>query len=251
MDFSFDNVKREKANAMMRYRRVRKLANLFRLFEVVLALILVSWFTTQLPFIVEIFGNYFKKLCVVIISPRFVFVIGNAIIITLFLKSDQFSSKSSSNSSNEEVNLYEEFVKKNNENRQKICMEVSSFSSSPKEEIVFEDKETVCEVSSVPVPVPRDSPLRTPRTNKLRDAQRKSYRRTQSENIKRDEVLQKPEKKLRRSETEKYRTFGGKSSVGEKELSNEEFQRTIEAFIAKQAMFRWEESMAVVLHNQS
>ncbi|KAF5199807.1 hypothetical protein FRX31_010606 [Thalictrum thalictroides] len=112
--------------------------------------------------------------------------------------------------------------------------------------IVFEDKETVSEVISVTVPVPRDSPPRSPRTSKPR----KSYRRTQSENVK-HEILEKPEKELRRSETEKCRTFDRKKSVGENELSNEEFQRTIEAFIAKQAMFRWEESMAIVLQNQS
>ncbi|KAF9609495.1 hypothetical protein IFM89_016581 [Coptis chinensis] len=251
MDFSFDNVKAEKAHAMKRYHRLRKIASLFRLLEIFIVLFLFSWFSTQLPSVIQIITKYFKKFCVLLISPRFVFLIGNAIIITLFVKSGQFSSNTSS-SSNEETSLYEEFVK-NSENCQKIVT-----TTTTTEEVVFQDKETVCEEKKKCPGMPRDTNIISP-PHSPRDAQKKKpYRRSQSENVKREISDKVPGKELRRSETEKcqreVKISGedfGKISDGEKEMSNEELQRRFEAFIAKQMKFHWEESMAIVVQNQS
>ena len=56
--------------------------------------------------------------------------------------------------------------------------------------------------------------------------------------------------KLRRSETEKCRNLEHSHDIlyYQDDLSSEEFQRKIEAFIAKEKKFRREESSAIVLH---
>ncbi|KAL5704700.1 hypothetical protein ACHQM5_023090 [Ranunculus cassubicifolius] len=239
----FDNIKREKAKAMMKYRRLRKLANFFRLFEVMLALLMFSWLSTRLPTVLEIFATFLKKLSVLVVSSRFVFLIGNAIIVTLFLKSGQLSA---SNSSKDEANIYEEFVK-NSENRPPKI-------HSEKEEIVFQDKKTVFQEMSVP----RDSPPRTPR-NLVRESppntprsvhrDKKIYRRSQSDSVK-CEIIENPEKMLRRSGTEISRDLENVAVKVEEDISNEEFQRKIDEFLARHAKFHWDESMAIVVQNQ-
>lgn len=247
MDYTseFDNVKSEKAKAMVKYRRMRKVANMFRLFEIVLALILFSWLSTCLPSVVQISVHYLKKLSVVVVSPRFVFFIGNAIILTLFLNSGHFSKKEPKEKE-ENTNLYEEFVK-SSETRQKIYAQEAK---SPVQEIVYQDKQTVHEQIAVPpVAIHPASPPLTPKGGRRRDAQKKTYRRSKSESVK-TVVEENPQKELRRSETETRQVLenSGKS-IAELEMSNEEFQKTIEAFIAKQAKFHWEESMAIVVQN--
>lgn len=80
----------------------------------------------------------------------------------------------------------------------------------------------------------------------------KAIRRTKSDKFERVVPA-----KLRRSETEDCRKMlrSGEETVPEDpedDLSNEEFRRSIEAFIEKQKRFRHqEESRAIVLQNQS
>jgi hypothetical protein len=61
----------------------------------------------------------------------------------------------------------------------------------------------------------------------------------------------KQRKQLRRSETEKLRETEKENLYPQDKLSNEEFQRAIDAFIAKQMRFLREESSAIVVHNTS
>jgi len=79
------------------------------------------------------------------------------------------------------------------------------------------------------------------------------YRRSQSEKIKVDAAGKPPRRKqLLRSETEKRSDSSPEILYPQDELSNEEFQRAIEAFIAKQLRFlREEESSAIVVQNPS
>lgn len=77
----------------------------------------------------------------------------------------------------------------------------------------------------------------------------KAIRRTKSDKFER--VIPA---KLRRSETEDYRKMlrSGEETVPEDPEDDEEFRRSIEAFIEKQKRFRHqEESRAIVLQNQS
>ncbi|KAE8716884.1 hypothetical protein F3Y22_tig00110108pilonHSYRG00088 [Hibiscus syriacus] len=84
---AFD-IKLQKRNAMSKQHQLCKVANLLRFVEVCILLVLISRFTTHLP---VAFGEYFRGLSVLLVSPRFVFVVGNAIVITLFAKAGQFS----------------------------------------------------------------------------------------------------------------------------------------------------------------
>ncbi|PIA55814.1 hypothetical protein AQUCO_00700261v1 [Aquilegia coerulea] len=254
-----DNVKVEKANAMKKYNRLKKIADLFRFFEICVVLILLSWFSTRLPVTFRIFSDYFRYIYVVVVSPCFVFLLGNIIILTLFLKSGQFGQNSTGSCSG--TDLYDEFVK-NSSNRDKIRSDISSpvpevKISTPVPEVVVEEKE-----SSAPAPeivVYQDKQIQSEEqkvTNThletTKDETKKIYRRTQSENLKQHE---KPKRDLRRTKTEKSSSSSSsnsrenekeESNVVEEELSNEEFQRRIEAFIAKQVKFLREESMAIV-----
>ncbi|KAA8547395.1 hypothetical protein F0562_003741 [Nyssa sinensis] len=210
---NFDNVKAEKANAMLR-----------------------------------ISGEYFRRLIIVIVSPAFVFVVSNVIVITLLAKSGQLSCQKPT-VNNVETDLYEEFIR-NSENHVNFRFETSPPAPEPKE-IFFQDKQIISEMNTITSN--HKSNESTTDTDTVSES--KVYR-SQSENRK-TESSEKPCGKLRRSETEKcreYVIFGeirGETSCLVDKLSNEEFQRTIEAFIAKQMRFHQEEKIAIVLHNHS
>ncbi|XP_057783110.1 uncharacterized protein LOC131000976 [Salvia miltiorrhiza] len=87
------NIKMVKANAISRYRRVE---TLFRVVELLVVAIVVSRFSTKLS------GEYFRKISVALISPRSVFLVGNAIVLVLFFKSGRFSGN----------DFYDEYVEK-------------------------------------------------------------------------------------------------------------------------------------------
>ncbi|KAF6166695.1 hypothetical protein GIB67_005557 [Kingdonia uniflora] len=216
--FNFDNVKAEKTQAMLRYNRLRKIGNLFRLIELFVALFLFSWFTFRLPFAFKISTDYFRQLYIVLFSPRFVFFVGNLIVVTLFVKSGQFSGQGSNSAGGSD--LYDEFVM-NRVHRHNVAVETP----------VFQDKEIVCEAVDTVV------------------VDRKVFRRSQSEDMKKSFCVEKPKRELRRAETEVRRKVDVSDecvSDSDEEMSNEEFQRKIEAFIAKQVKFHRQESMAIV-----
>lgn len=207
----------EKAIAMRRYRRIRKIAIFFRFLEACLALFFLTWFSSRLPIAAKSSGDFFRQLCIFLISPRFVFFFGNAIVLTLFFKSGQFSGRSPAGGSSG-IDLYDEFLK-NSESHPKIRAE---------EEIVYETKNVI---------------LENPKT---RSDTRKEYRRSVSEGF----PAEKGREALRRSETEvggrAMESGGSAPEAGELSREDEEFRRTIEEFIAKQKRFRREESMAIV-----
>ena len=221
--FEITNIKVEKANAIHKHRRIRKMASLFRIVEICVILILVSRFTLQLPFAVKISAEYFKDFALFLVSPRFVFILGNVIVAILFGKSGQFSLQDSAKK-DPANDFYREFVQKSEKTQNIHRYEVEN-----------REKKSIC-------------------TEKLlcdeayTSLQTKGYRRSQSENFKRVNC-EKSCRELRRGGTEKFKksTNPGerlvKSSFPEDKMSNEEFRRTIEAFIARQQKFRMEEEL--------
>ncbi|KAG6436234.1 hypothetical protein SASPL_101119 [Salvia splendens] len=109
----FENVKVEKANAISSYRSVKRITTLFRVVELLLFAIVVSRFSTALP--LKLSGEYFRTISVALISPRFVFLLGNAIVVILFFKSGQFSAQEGEGI----ADFYEEFVEKCRKNEEK------------------------------------------------------------------------------------------------------------------------------------
>lgn len=221
--FEITNIKVEKANAIHKHRRLRKMASLFRIVEICVILILVSRFTFQLPLAVKISGEYFKDFALFLVSPRFVFILGNVIVAILFAKSGQFSSQGSAKK-DPGKDFYTEFVQKSEKTQNIHPYEVEN-----------RGKQSIC-------------------TEKLlcdeeyTSLQTKSYRRCQSENFKRVNC-EKSCRELRRGGTEKFKKITNpgerlvKNSFPEDKMSNEEFRRTIEAFIARQQRFRREEEL--------
>lgn len=106
--FNFDNIKAEKANAISRYQRMQRITTLFRVVELCFVLIVVSKFSTQLSLPPNLSGEYFKGIAVAMISPRFVFLVGNAIVLVLFFKSGRFSGKDGDGI----ADFYDEYVEK-------------------------------------------------------------------------------------------------------------------------------------------
>ncbi|KAL5788661.1 hypothetical protein ACOSP7_005610 [Xanthoceras sorbifolium] len=222
--FRVNNIQVEKANAITKHhRQLRKMTNLFRLIEICVILLVLSRFSSQLSLAVKNSGGYFKDLAGFLVSPRFVFIVGNLIVITLFAKSGQFSAQDSpgKGSGND---FLKEFAEKS-EKTQNIH----------RYEIEYREKQSICAEKVV-----SDGPHTS--------SEIKNYQRSQSENLRRVSC-NKPCRELRRSETEKCRksTNPGakKSPYPEDEMSNEEFRRTVEDFIARQQKFRREEEYSV------
>lgn len=223
--FSISNIKLEKANAMKKHRQLQKIANFFRFLEIFIVLALISRFSVQLPVAVKNSSEYFKDLTVILVSPRFVFIIGNAIVITLFAKSGQFSGQDPSGK-NSRTDLYDEFVEKSERIQSLHGYEAgnSDRQSSSVEYIVTEETSPSAEI--------------------------KNYQRSESEKLDRG-TRNKLCRELRRSATEKCRESVGsgegwmKISYPEDRMSNEEFRCTVEAFIARQKRFRRDEENSV------
>lgn len=106
--FKFDNIKAEKANAISTYQRMQRITTLFRVLELSALLIIVSKFSTQLPLPSNLSGEYFRGIAVAMISPLFVFLVGNAIVLVLFFKSGRFSGKDGDGI----ADFYDEYVEK-------------------------------------------------------------------------------------------------------------------------------------------
>lgn len=205
--FSF-NLQAEKTNAILKHRKLQRVTTLLRLVEVCVVLVLISRLSLKLPVVVRSSSEYIKDFSVFMNSPCFVFLAGNVIIITLFVQ----GLGKNVHEETEHDDIYEKFVRKD------------------KEQIRKNDCSTVEEGDN-----------REVEEEKVKRGVKKGYcyRRCESE------VLKKRRRVLRRCESENNK--GRKSIEGggeeemvmrisypEDEMSNEEFRRTVEAFIAKQ-----------------
>ncbi|KAM5576092.1 hypothetical protein ABKV19_007122 [Rosa sericea] len=254
---SFDNVKAEKASAMRRYNRLRTIARLFRLAELCVAAVLLSWTFTRLPFALRISLDYLRLFSGVVSSPLFVFLVCNAIIVSLFAKSRNVTASASASASPQdpkddvETQLYDEFT---NNCGGKMSNSGNDVVSTVKEEVVYQDKQIISEVNAADPKPETDSNSGAGSDSDSGLEFPKAIRRTKSEKFERVVPA-----KLKRSDTDDCRKMlrSGEETVPEDfnpedDLSNEEFQRAIEAFIEKQKRFRHqEESLAIVLQNQS
>ncbi|MBA0686672.1 hypothetical protein Goari_014260 [Gossypium aridum] len=234
--FYFHNVKTEKVKAMRKYNRLRSIAKVFRIFEVLSALLFLAWTAERVPFAVKISGEFVLKLGGIIASPFFVFLICNVIIITLIAKSGIFSAVRNADSE-----VCEEIIKTADTHSKSVSQE----------EIVYQDKEIISEVNTSTRECEDMEPEPEPESDSDFEADNpRVYRRSKSEKLEREKV----KKELRRSESEKKCRIienMDEKLFPEDDLSNEEFQRAIEDFIAKQLRFRREESLSIVLQSQA
>ncbi|KAM0028872.1 hypothetical protein Hdeb2414_s0018g00519321 [Helianthus debilis subsp. tardiflorus] len=76
-----------KTTAISNNHRLHKITTLIRFTETFFLLIIISNFSSQLPAAVKLAGDYLHSSSLTIFSPKFVFLIGNLIILILFLRS--------------------------------------------------------------------------------------------------------------------------------------------------------------------
>lgn len=193
---------------------------MLRFVEVFVVLVLISKLTINFPVAVKNSGGCFRDLSVSLVSPRFVFIVGNLIVITLFAKSGQFSGQNSTGKGSGN-DLYEEFLNRSEKNQAIHHYRTEYLQKQRKTEQKQgkpEGKRSNSEVDSVKI---------------------KNYQRSSSEKM----IRPRSNKPLRRSETVKFEKSSDLSrktvrdSYPEDHMSNEEFQNIIESFIERQKRF--------------
>ncbi|XP_027347957.1 uncharacterized protein LOC113859357 [Abrus precatorius] len=223
-------LKTEKANAIRRHNIFGAISKTLRILELCIVLILLSWILTRLPFALSLSVQFLRRLAAFAASPLFVFAVSNAIIAALLAQSARSAAHHSADG------LYRQFL-----NSRHIYAPPSEPSAPPPHaspEVEFHDKQVIAETVQDRARACADP-----------GAEVAKYRRSQSEKWKGDAGKVTRRRQLRRSETEKQRENSPQILYPQDKLSNEEFQRAIEAFIAKQMRFLREESSAIVVQN--
>ncbi|XP_028765627.1 uncharacterized protein LOC114723697 [Neltuma alba] len=252
------NLRAEKAKAIHKHRQLQKIASFFRFAEVCVVLVLISRLSFQLPIAVKNSSEYFRDVSVFIVDPRFVFLIGNVIIVALFTLSGQFSAQNSESKSLE-PDFYQEFVQNSTRSLEKQSLKTEYGMKNPEiyedlpnnsseKQIVttgrLEGNQIKYRENQSPKHIIRAEKNKSKKTEDTtsRSMEVTVYRRCQSGNLL--SVMGSEESKpvLRRSETDNSRKKG---SYPEDGMSNEEFRLTIEAFIARQQRLRMEEESYV------
>ncbi|KAL6576126.1 hypothetical protein OROHE_000597 [Orobanche hederae] len=221
-DFDHENVIRAEKSKINGLRE--NIKKLFRVVEISLVLISLTWASNRLPLAVRLSADFLRQILNVVVGHLFVFLLGNVIVLTLFLKSPRRHQQDFQDTDG--ADFCREFMDSADGGAHLA-------GEPPPEEIVYQDKQTILEVA----------------------ARVKIHRRSQSDDTcstgRSSEKKSSPEEdfgddegggRLRRTE----RLRGAVDVVDE--LSNEEFQKTIEAFIAKQVEFHQQEKVAIVLH---
>ncbi|KAJ8429815.1 hypothetical protein Cgig2_004399 [Carnegiea gigantea] len=252
--YEFDAIKIEKAKAMQRYRTFKKIATIVRSLEIFVVVVLISWSvfrsSAYLPVAINFSGAFLRRVSSLLFCPHFVFLLGNAIIITLFANSREKTSS--------EKSVRDEIFSVS-------AADSISAEKSGGGDVEESEPEVAKAVVYVPPP-PAETAIvevaekREPEVVvKAVEEETRTYRRSQSaveKVIGEEEVKEKIE--LRRSRTVPRRKIGdGEAAMAARrrrmsdvdDLSSEEFRRRVEAFIEKQQKFLREESKALVLTN--
>ncbi|KAL3634297.1 hypothetical protein CASFOL_021351 [Castilleja foliolosa] len=235
----FDNVQHEKEKAMARFNRFRRIAKLWQFLEGLVVLGLIQWATGGFAAAVKVTGGCLVEFLLKYLhNHHVVFLIGNAIIISLFLLCRQ------SESSGDGGNLYDDYVKYSEvsvsaQQREPALSPspIAAEAHDPVEEsgggdgekqIVVRAPEAVVEVK------PQCDDVAVAIEKAKRRIQR--FERTQSEKLKREISVKRRRPELRRSETDNRLETVSESAAEVSEietLSNEEFRRRVDAFIDK------------------
>lgn len=239
------------------YTLYTSIAHTFRVLQLCTSLLLLYWILTCLSSAVQISRLYLHSFANLIASPLFVFFISNAIIATLLANSRRVTGQNS-DGRNVEMELFLELTKKNADHAE-LPLEVHAEQSRVAEQMHCQDKQIVSDNTTARTlenQVEFDAHTDTDSSAEIESDYPKAYRRSQSENLTGASAKQAT-RNLRRSETEKCRETARscgnpwENLYSHDKMSNEQFQRTIEAFIAKQVRFLREESLAIVVPKQS
>ncbi|XP_073158067.1 uncharacterized protein [Henckelia pumila] len=208
----FCNVRVEKANAISKYVKIQRITAVFRFLELFVFTIIVVRFCSHFPFSVKSPGEHFRGFLLTLISPRFVFLIGNLIVAVLLLNSGRFSAGKG-------TDFYDEYVEKCRRNHP------TSGKGKPRDVEVMNRSasEKVLRVAQV-------------------EERRRELRRSMTERCQRSATNASSGRKNAAAAN------GGITSYcAEDEMSGEEFRQAVEAFIARQQrLLREEEALSDV-----
>ncbi|KAG6406437.1 hypothetical protein SASPL_134039 [Salvia splendens] len=202
----FDDVKFEKEKAVARFNRLRRMTRLRQIVEVASVFVAVSWCSARAPaldFATRLFNHH-------VIA----FLVGNAIVVLLFVLCRHSDGGASA------ADLYDDFVRYSEAARappppeqSEEVAEAEIGDGDCQKQIVVDECDDVTKVIEKAA------------------RQMKKFQRNRSEMTLRCEVVVRPE--LRRSETENRRNTVNTEAAEIENLSSEEFQRRVDAFIDK------------------
>ncbi|KAL2521075.1 hypothetical protein Fot_24998 [Forsythia ovata] len=242
----FNNVKFAKAKTIARFNLFQKIAKPFQFLQVLVVCALVFLSLKHIPTVVRISGECWLKLSAYLFNYHVVFLTGNAIIVLLFVLCRQNEVSRNHTAAGD---LFDDCVKHREVHQ---CLSSVSISNTENELIppdgeegggggdeVIEEKRILCTDYNINSVAKCDEV-----TMAIEKAtwQIKRFQWMQSEKLKR-EITVKPLRKLRRSETENLR-MTPIAGADIETLSNEEFQRTVQAFIYKHRRFFLEQKLA-------
>ncbi|KAL0921479.1 hypothetical protein M5K25_008556 [Dendrobium thyrsiflorum] len=222
-------MEREKDTATRRFRRFRHIGRLLRFLELAGAFVVLSYSYYYVPSIARNSGVFLRRAAVVLISPTFVFLLGNVIVVVLFAKSGQIASSSESGSALAGADGSDE---------------ISSNLSYPTpphlgeaEEVVYEDKEVCVEIRASP---------RSPseELEKIREEPKILLLETEVSSGEAKSSSSPPLK------LPQVKAVAAQDRVdAEAEEDADQFRRTVEEFIAKQQRFQRQESLSVISYS--
>ncbi|KAL3505319.1 hypothetical protein ACH5RR_035160 [Cinchona calisaya] len=261
----FDNVKFEKEKAMARFNRFRKITKILQFLEVSVALLLISWSSTRIPGALKISGRCLFEVANYLFNPHIVFVIGNAIIVAVFvLCRENNAGKENSG----EGDIYDNYLRHSEAHaraqERKVSVSQRDENPAPEPPATPEikdlidgsgggDEEEDEDEKQIVYVFPEEKTEQFDAvTTAIEEATEKiqTFQRIQSQKLKREIAVKNPRVDLRRSETVKV----GRLRTTERpemtsfdtvdKLSNEEFNLTIEAFIKRHQKFLIEQKLA-------
>lgn len=224
----FDNIKFEKEKAVARFNRFRRLLKLWQLLEVFVVFGLISWSSARLPAVLRITGGYFVEFSTYLFNHHVVFLIGNAIIVLLFMLCRQNDDVSLSGGGD----FYDDYVKYSEAAHRRETATLQDDMPAEESGSVSKEKQIVLRTEERKG-IPQCDDVAAAIEKATRQINR--FQRTQSEKLK-QEIAVRPRRELRRSETENNRETVSSSPSDASEietLSNEEFRRRVDAFIDK------------------
>ncbi|KAK8933806.1 hypothetical protein KSP39_PZI015525 [Platanthera zijinensis] len=213
----------EKETATRRFLMFQQIGHLLRCLEVAGALLLLSYSSSYVPAVARNSGEILRRAAAVLISPSFVFLLGNAIVLVLFAKSGQIVSSTESETA---------AGVSDTDGSGNICRDLS-YPPPPHlkeaEEVVYEDKAMCVEIRASALIESEDLEAIGDETKILP---------TEKEIVVGDRENPPAQQMKARDRQD-----------GEGDEDAEQFRRTIEEFIAKQQRFQRQESLTVVTYS--
>ncbi|KAK8937744.1 hypothetical protein KSP40_PGU008935 [Platanthera guangdongensis] len=213
----------EKKTATRRLLRFQQIGHLLRCLEVAGAFLLLSYSSSYVPAVARNSGEILRRAAAVLISPSFVFLLGNAIVLVLFAKSGQIVSSTESETA---------AGVSDTDGSGNICRDLS-YPPPPHlkeaEEVVYEDKAVCVEIRASGLIQSEDLEAIGDETKML----------PTGEEIVVGDRENPPAQQMKAQDRQD----------GEGDEDAEQFRRTIEEFIAKQQRFQRQESLTVVTYS--